>query len=189
MRNMSFALTTPQVLDQSKDVTRRLGWEFLKVGDLFQPCKKCMGLGSGGKIERLGGPVLTIDKVREPLSEMVRRPAYGEYECSREGFGHLTPAQFVEMFCDTHRGCTPASVVTRIHFSYDHFPGWRPMTTAPRTGTHIEVLVRHFNWRLAKGIEKTRWEQIVHAQWINFNGSGWSWAGIAGTAMVWRPLP
>ena len=26
MRNMSFALTTPQVLAQTKDVTRRLGW-------------------------------------------------------------------------------------------------------------------------------------------------------------------
>lgn len=187
MRNMSFALTTPQVLDQSKDVTRRLGWEFLKVGELFQPCKKCMGLGSGGKIERLGHPVLTIDKLREPLSAMTRNPEYGEYECIREGFANLTPWQFVEMFCDTHRGCTPDTVLTRILFSYEHFPGWRPMTTAPRDGTYIEVLVRHFTWRYAKGVEKDRWQQHVRAQWIDFNGGGWAWSGIMGTAMVWRP--
>ncbi len=29
MRNISFALTTQQILDQQKDVTRRLGWLFL----------------------------------------------------------------------------------------------------------------------------------------------------------------
>ena len=33
MLNMSFALTTPQVRSQEKDVTRRLGWDDLKPGD------------------------------------------------------------------------------------------------------------------------------------------------------------
>jgi hypothetical protein len=31
---MSFALTTEQIRVQKKTVTRRLGWEFLKPGDL-----------------------------------------------------------------------------------------------------------------------------------------------------------
>lgn len=34
MRNMSFALTTPQILNRSKTVTRRAGWSFLKPGDI-----------------------------------------------------------------------------------------------------------------------------------------------------------
>lgn len=37
MRRMSFMLTRKQVLDQTKDVTRRNGWAFLKPGDLIQP--------------------------------------------------------------------------------------------------------------------------------------------------------
>lgn len=54
MRHISCALTTQQILDQSKDVTRRLGWLHLKAGDLIQPVKKCMGLKPGEKIEKLG---------------------------------------------------------------------------------------------------------------------------------------
>ena len=50
MRNMSFALTKSQIIDQSKDVTRRLGWDFLRVGDLLQPVEKCMGLRPGEQI-------------------------------------------------------------------------------------------------------------------------------------------
>ena len=33
MRNISFSLTEEQFLNGSKDVTRRLGWLFLKPGD------------------------------------------------------------------------------------------------------------------------------------------------------------
>ena len=34
MRRMAFSLTTPQILAQSKTVTRRVGWRFLQPGDL-----------------------------------------------------------------------------------------------------------------------------------------------------------
>jgi hypothetical protein len=47
MRLMSFALTEQQILDGTKDVTRRLGWLFLKRGDLIRPVRKCMGLKRG----------------------------------------------------------------------------------------------------------------------------------------------
>lgn len=33
MRNISFSMTTPQFLDGSKDVTRRMGWLFLIKGE------------------------------------------------------------------------------------------------------------------------------------------------------------
>lgn len=123
MRNMSFALTTPQLLARTKDVTRRLGWEFLKVGDQLQPVKKCMGLRPGERIEKLGPPIRVIDLRRERLDRLTTDIEYGFAEISREGFAeHPTyrwPSEWVQMFCGTHRGCTPATVITRIEFTYE----------------------------------------------------------------------
>lgn len=118
MRNMSFALTTQQVRDKSKDVTRRLGWLHLKPGESFQPVMKCMGLRPGEKIERIGGAVVTVSTRREPLRRMTDDQEYGRDECRREGFPHLSPAEFVTMFCATHKGCTPETELTRIQFKY-----------------------------------------------------------------------
>lgn len=53
MRNMSFAMTIPQVRNRTKTVTRRLGWKFLKPGDLVRAVKKSMGLKKGETIEVL----------------------------------------------------------------------------------------------------------------------------------------
>lgn len=122
MRNISCALTTPQILDQSKDVTRRLGWLKLKPGDLLQPVKKCMGLKPGEKVEKLGPPVRVVATSRVMLRMMTDHPEYGRAECIREGFPHLTPEQFVSMFCATHKGCTPETVITRIEFKYEAMP-------------------------------------------------------------------
>lgn len=118
MRNMSFALTTQQVRDHSKDVTRRLGWLHLKPGEAFQPIVKGMGLRPGERIERIGVAVFTVSTRREPLRRMTDDEDYGREECRREGFPNLSPAEFVSMFCATHKGCTPQTVITRIEFSY-----------------------------------------------------------------------
>lgn len=119
---MSFALTTQQVRDKSKDVTRRLGWLHLKPGEAFQPVMKCMGLRPGEKIERIGGAVVTVSTRREPLRRMTDDQEYGRDECRREGFPHLSPAEFVTMFCATHKGCTPETELTRIQFNYGDEP-------------------------------------------------------------------
>lgn len=122
MRNMSFALTTPQILEETKDVTRRLGWQFLKVGDLLRPVKKCMGLRPGEKLDVLRDPIIVVSLRREPLSRMTTEMEYGYRECQREGFGahpdYFEPSAFVAMFCATHKGCTPDTVITRIEFAY-----------------------------------------------------------------------
>jgi len=55
MRNMSFALTTNQVLEQTKSVTRRFGWKFLKAGDLVQPVLKSMMHRLTGSTKRVIG--------------------------------------------------------------------------------------------------------------------------------------
>lgn len=122
MRNMSFALTTSQIMEGSKDVTRRMGWTFLKVGDLLRPVKKCMGLRPGEKLAVLRGPIRVVSLRRERLDLMTSDLKYGFEEVHREGFefhpAYCFPSTWVDMFCASHKGCTPATVITRIEFSY-----------------------------------------------------------------------
>lgn len=47
-------LTTDQVRNRTKTVTRRLGWKFLQPGDIVNAVKKGMGLKKGEKVEVLG---------------------------------------------------------------------------------------------------------------------------------------
>ena len=114
MRNISFALTTPQVLAQTKTVTRRLGWKFLKPGTLLQPVVKSQGIPKGGRVEKIGGPIRVVSVRRERLDIIGTRYTFDPV---LEGFPQLTNAQFVKMFCD-HNGCKPSDLVTRIEFSY-----------------------------------------------------------------------
>lgn len=119
---MSFALTKQPMLERRKTVTRRIGWTFLKVGDLLQPVEKCMGLKPGESIVKIGGPIRVVDLRREPLRAMQDFVRYGVLECELEGFGDhpycCVPSGFVPMFCRSHRGCTPDTVVTRIQFEF-----------------------------------------------------------------------
>lgn len=110
-------LTPGQVRRREKDVTRRLGWKKAKPRNLAQPVVKGMGLKKGEKVEKIGGPIRFTDVSWEPLRAMTDNLAYGRRECIREGFPHLTPHQFVAMFC-AHNRCTPETEVTRIAFEY-----------------------------------------------------------------------
>ncbi len=108
MRNMSFAMTTAQFLDGSKDVTRRFGWWFLKPGDRIRAVEKGMGLKKGEKINMLG--LIEIVSVRrEPLNTITQE------DVIREGFPHFTPDQFVDML-RAHYDCQYADLVNRIEF-------------------------------------------------------------------------
>lgn len=122
MRNISFTLTTPQFIAGTKDVTRRMGWLFLKPGDMLQAVEKSQGLGKGGKIKRLG-VIRVADVRREPLNQICANLAYGFAETVREGFpaGHdlYDPTTFMLFFCDTHKGCKPHTIITRIEFMKD----------------------------------------------------------------------
>jgi len=122
MKNMSFALTTEQILDGSKTVTRRLGWLNLKPGQQVRPVRKCMGLKPGEKLDVLRDPLTVVSVRREPLRAMLDDLDYGLHECGLEGFGshpdYQWPSSFVAMFCATHKGCTPETIVTRIECTY-----------------------------------------------------------------------
>jgi hypothetical protein len=115
---MSFALTTEQIKNRTKTVTRRIGWDFLQPGDIVSACVKCMGLKPGEKVQRLA-QIRVVSTRFEPLSRMCGLTEYGASEATKEGFPGWTGDQFVEMFMDH----APAKFgvhdfVTRIEFEY-----------------------------------------------------------------------
>ena len=109
-RNMSFALTTKQIMDETKTVTRRLGWWFLKPGDIVWACEKCMGLKKGEKVKRLK-KIRIVSTTPERLGKMT----YGE--CYKEGFPELLPSEFIDMFTK-RMGGDYFTIVNRIEFEY-----------------------------------------------------------------------
>jgi hypothetical protein len=116
MRNISFALTTAQFLDGSKSVTSRRGWMYAKAGQVVMGVERGQGLKKGEKVRKLG-PIRFVNVRRELLCEMTDRPGYGRSECQKEGFPHLTPAEFIEMFT-AHNGGNADSGVSRIEFEH-----------------------------------------------------------------------
>lgn len=111
MRNMSFMLTTDQIRNRTKTVTRRIGWTFLKPGDLIQAIEKGQGLKKGETVNRLA--VLRVKSIeRSRLNEISPQDVH------REGFPQMTREQFIQMFKATHKGCRVATPVTRIEFEY-----------------------------------------------------------------------
>lgn len=122
MKNMSFALTTQQIKEGTKSVTRRQGWAQLKPGDYFQPVYKCMGLKKGEVVQALRPPLVVVSNRIEPLDRILLDLEYGMVECVREGFGdhpvYRWPQNFIAFFCASHRGCTPETLINRIEFAY-----------------------------------------------------------------------
>src|SRR5690606_14704438 len=98
-------LTTKQVKGRTKTVTRRLGWKFLKPGDVLNACVKCQGLKAGEKIKKLG-QIRVVSVSWETLEEIT------SIECRREGFPDMPPSEFVAMFCRS-MNCRPSDAVTR----------------------------------------------------------------------------
>lgn len=127
MKNISASLTQAQIIasveqvklgkEPLKTVTRRLGWENLKKGERLQVVNKGMGLKSGEHPIKLA-VVEVVSARRERLNEMIVRIEYGLNEVKREGFHHLTPLQFIAMFCETHKGCELTTEITRIEWRY-----------------------------------------------------------------------
>ncbi len=109
-RRISFSLTEPQLLDGSKDVTRRFGWQQLRAGDELVAVRKAMGL-------RKGEQQVVLGRVRVRQAWRERLDAIDADDVRREGFPAMTPAAFVEFFCRANK-CKPSALVTRIEFSF-----------------------------------------------------------------------
>lgn len=92
MRLMSFALTTAQLLDGSKTVTRRVGWANLKPGDRLKAVRKAMGLRPGEKVDVLAE--IEVVSVRRERLDFINKA-----DCIAEGFPLYSPDEFTAMFC------------------------------------------------------------------------------------------
>ncbi|WP_433603724.1 hypothetical protein ACQPXH_33230 (plasmid) [Nocardia sp. CA-135953] len=112
---MAVSLTEAQVRDRSKTVTRRMGWRNLSAGERLTLCRKVMGRRrADGRVE----PLVRIVDVEVLAVQRERLDAITPDEVVAEGFPEMTPEQFVDFFCGSHRGCTPDSTVTRIQWRY-----------------------------------------------------------------------
>lgn len=107
---MSFQLTTDQIRQRSKTVTRRIGWASLNAGDVLDAVVKAQGLRKGEHVEKLAR-IRIVSNQPEPL-ELITSG-----DVAREGFPEMTPAAFVSMFCQAMK-CEPRQIVNRIEFEY-----------------------------------------------------------------------
>lgn len=110
---MSFAITSDQIRNRTKTVTRRMGWRFLKSGDMICAVEKGMGLKKGEKVNRLENLIVTSVNAQR-LSDI------DQEDVEKEGFSEMSVQEFITMFCASHKGCKPETVVTRIEFEYSY---------------------------------------------------------------------
>lgn len=109
-RLMSVSLTEDAVRERRKTVTRRLGWEHLKVGERLTLCRKVMG-------RRPGEPLVRICDVEVIEVRRERLDAVTLADVAREGFRGYDVDAFVEFFC-REMSCTPETTLTRIEWRY-----------------------------------------------------------------------
>jgi hypothetical protein len=72
-----------------------------------------------------------------------------------------------------------------------HEDEWRAMVYAPLDGTPVVLLIRHSTWWAAHKLaskDEGIWQASCEGHWIDHNGGGWTWRGMAGTPIGWRPL-
>jgi hypothetical protein len=109
-RNISFFLTKDQIVNQTKTVTRRAGWLFLKVGDILNACEKCQGVGKGNKVVKICQIKVTNIR-RESLADITSE------DVILEGFPKMTKKEFI-LFYSKHNKYRISDLVTRIEFEY-----------------------------------------------------------------------
>ena len=107
---MSFSATTEQIRNQAKTVTRRLGWWFLKPGDILWAVEKAQGLKKGETVKRIC-QIRVVSTRREYLAVITKE------DVIREGFPRLTVVEFIDLFCKVNR-CDRGVEVNRIEFEY-----------------------------------------------------------------------
>jgi hypothetical protein len=119
-RHMSFSMTTEAVRNRTKTVTRRLGWNDLQPGTLLWAVEKGMGLKKGEHVKKLA-LIRVVSVEVQALEDMLDNYPYGQHyqfdEVVKEGFGELTPGEFIEMFCRANH-CDSDTLVNRIEFEY-----------------------------------------------------------------------
>lgn len=115
-KSISFFLTTQQILDRTKSVTRRRKAKKparrLKPGELFWAVEKVQGLKKGEKHKRL-----SLLRCLKNDDVVLNGPTLTIADVGREGFPDRSPIEFVAMFCREMK-CQADEEVQRIEFEY-----------------------------------------------------------------------
>jgi len=112
--NVSFALTTPQILARTKTVTRRSGKRQYHAGQLVWAVDRVMGFKKGEHPVKLA--LLRVVSARwEPLDAITYE------ECILEGFPDYGPQGFIAMYCRANK-VKHDSLVQRVEFEYVEEP-------------------------------------------------------------------
>ena len=82
----------------------------LKPGDTVTLCEQVQGLKKGEHPVCITG--IEIVSVRRE-----RLDAITPEDVAAEGFPGWSPEQFIKFFCDSHKGCAPSTMITRIEWA------------------------------------------------------------------------
>lgn len=110
MRNMGFRTCPEQIRNRTKIVTRRLGWNFLKSGDILQACERCLGLKKGETTQKLA-KLRVVSVHTQPLNQI------SQDDVAKEGYPDWTPEDYIQHFCKVFK-VKPTTKVNRIEFAY-----------------------------------------------------------------------
>ena len=99
--------------NKTKTQTSRIGWEFLKLGDVNMACEKCQGLKKGEKIIKIG-PIKVIKN--EPIK--VHPYYYSEQNVIAEGFPGMRPVDFIYNILIGKCKCELSQPINRITFEH-----------------------------------------------------------------------
>jgi len=66
--------------------------------------------------------------------------------------------------------------------------GWRSIETAPHDGTEIQIRLVHMLAAFSDDPKEDGYIATARARWIDHNGGGFTWHGLAGIPAQWRPL-
>ena len=116
MKNMSFSITTEQVINREKTVTRRWGWYNAKPGDRYRAVEKAMGLKKGEKMVSLA--IIEVVRAEQDPLLALEIASYGPVEMTREGFPGRHPAEFAEMLRKIKPKACKEDHPMRIEFKY-----------------------------------------------------------------------
>ena len=149
MRQISFSKTTDAITERRKTVTRRWGWEHVKVGDCLRGIDKLrMNLKQPPSVTLCCVEVISVHRVAPAvaddatdITDLLSFRAWGSLdqfydpavffdsgyrdELTREGLPDLTAGQFVDLLVSmAPRVLRP---LTRIEFRYreDLFEAWK----------------------------------------------------------------
>ena len=115
---MLFGDTAHAIRARAQTVTRRVGMDDLKEGDLIDAVSDMWMLNHPGRIVPIAR-LLVVSVRDEPLNRLLQEPDYAAVEMGKSSYppGSSLRAVIAD-FISRHRNMTLSSRVTRIEFSY-----------------------------------------------------------------------